>query len=498
MPLNARLRSAPLLLALIGLLAVGFLTTSLVSYHSASEAIRRHVVETELPLTSDTVYSEIQKDLIRPTLISSMMTSDTFVRDWILAGERDSSEITRYLREIQEEYGATTSFLVSERSRIYYQSQGVLKQVDPEEPRDIWYYRLHGLDRPYEINVDLDMANQDRLTVFINHRNEDYQNRLIGAAGVGLPLDAVISLIDRYRERYQRNVYFTDTAGILTLTGSRGGPLGARRGQSLAELEGFDAVLEQLPVPGGAVLENPAQLAGRYLNIRFIPELNWYLFVGKEEQGALQPARDSLYFNLAVWLLVTVLVLGTVALLVRRYQRRISSLATTDQLTGLLNRRGFDLLAGQALQDAQRQQSPLCALLIDLDHFKALNDTYGHLAGDRALSAFADRLRNTLRRSDIVCRWGGEEFLLLLRDGELAQARQIAEKIRRQAAEQPLPVDGQSLPVTLSIGIAALQPGDHLAALIGRADRALYRAKQAGRNQVCVESSAAALGGHAP
>ena len=491
---TSRLRNTPLLLALIALLAIGFIATSLVSYHSASESIRQHITDTELPLTSDTVYSEIQKDLIRPTLLASMMASDTFLRDWLIDGERDSTEMVHYLQEVQNRYGVTTSFLVSEQSRLYYQSQGVIKQVSPEEVRDLWYFRLQGLDAPYEINVDRDLANQDRLTLFINHRVYDYQGKLLGAAGVGLPLDTLIQLVDRYRAHYQRNVYFTDIAGNLTLTGSQGGPQGAHSGQSLADLDGFASVLEQLPVPGGEQLEGRLQLEDRFLNVRFIPELNWYLFVDKPDRGVLAPLRESLYLSLIIWLLVTALVLSTVALLVRRYQKRISSLAVTDQLTELPNRRGFDLLAGQALQDAQRQQSPLCALLVDLDQFKGLNDSYGHHAGDQALKAFAERLRSSLRSTDIVCRWGGEEFLLLLRETDLHHARQIAEKLRTQAAEHPLPVERELLLVTLSIGVAALQPDDYLAALIGRAERALQRAKQAGRNQVCVDSQAHPLG----
>src|SRR5690606_26182945 len=142
--------------------------------------------------------------------------------------------------------------------------------------------------------------------------------------------------------------------------------------------------------------------------------------------------------------------------------------------TSLPNRRGFDLLAGQALQDARRNHSPLSAMLLDLDHFKTLNDSHGHLAGDQVLRAFSDQLRASLRQSDIVCRWGGEEFILLLKDTNLEQARQIAEKIRAQAAELK-PLQGeQTLPFTVSIGLTALQLDDHLDPLLARADRALY------------------------
>ncbi len=484
--LIARLRRGSLVLLLLGLLAIGFIATSLVSYYSASQSIRSHVLDTELPLTSDNVYSEIQKDLVRPILISSMMARDTFVRDWVMTGETDAHQMTRYLREVQEHYGTVTSFFVSEKTHTYYQARGVLKQVRQDEPRDIWYFRVREMAEPYEINVDVDMANKDRLTVFINYKVFDYQENFIGATGVGLPLDAVVRLIDQYQQRYARNVYFVNTQGRLVLTGSGGGPLGARVGQTLAQIDGLENLLEKLPQPQSGNFEYVEQGRGHYLNVRYIPELDWYLFVDKPAQAALGEVRQSLYFNLFIWLLVTALVLLLVSLVLRRYQARITALATTDQLTGLPNRRGFDLLAGQALQEARRNQSPLSALMLDLDHFKQLNDSHGHLAGDRMLRAFADQLRSNLRQSDIVCRWGGEEFILLLRETAPAQARQIAEKIRQQAASlQPLP-DNPALALTVSIGVSSLQADEALDPLLARADRALYRAKQSGRNRVCL------------
>ena len=112
-----------------------------------------------------------------------------------------------------------------------------LKQVRVDEPRDAWYFRVRDMADHYEINVDPDLANRDNLTFFINYKVYDYQERFIGAAGVGLTVDAVIKLIDKYQQRYQRSVYFVDTFGRLVLTGAEGGPQGAQIGQSLGELE---------------------------------------------------------------------------------------------------------------------------------------------------------------------------------------------------------------------------------------------------------------------
>lgn len=112
------------------LLIFGFLFTSFISYFTARRSIITQVEKTTLPLTSDNIYSEIQRDLLRPIFISSMMAKDTFVRDWVLNGEHDQEAIVRYLKEIQIYYGTATSFFVSEKSRKYYHSSGVLKTVN--------------------------------------------------------------------------------------------------------------------------------------------------------------------------------------------------------------------------------------------------------------------------------------------------------------------------------------------------------------------------------
>ncbi|BAU72993.1 sensor domain-containing diguanylate cyclase [Metapseudomonas furukawaii] len=478
-----------LVLALVLLLGGGFLATSLVSYQASLKSIRSSIVDTELPLTSDNVYSEIQKDLVRPILISSMMSRDTFVRDWVMQGEKDVGQMTRYLREIQEHYGAFTSFFVSERTLTYYQTKGVLKQVREGEPRDVWYFRLRDMKEPYEINVDVDMANQDRLTIFINYKVFDYDGRFLGATGVGLTVDAVIKLIDQYQRRYDRSVYFVDTEGRIVLTGAEGGPLGARVGTSLFDVPGLDDLKSKLSRPQIGTFEYHERGRDHFLNVRFIPELDWYLFVDKHEGGLLDGLRKTLYLNLAICVLVTLVVVQLLRRLMRRYQRRIAALATTDSLTGLPNRRGFELLAGQALQEARRDRRPLAALLLDLDHFKQLNDTYGHQAGDLVLQGFAQDLRDSLRQSDIICRWGGEEFIILLKDTGSATALQLAEKVRNDVAARRYPFKGVNLQVTTSVGLAEMHPEDALDSLIGRADRGLYRAKLSGRNCVCVEPS---------
>lgn len=160
----------------------------------------------------------------------------------------------------------------------------------------------------------------------------------------------------------------------------------------------------------------------------------------------------------------------------------ISRLARTDELTGLHNRRSFNEIFSLALSAARRHGHPLSLISIDLDHFKAVNDNFGHSVGDLVLKEFADLLQEMVRDEDVAVRWGGEEFLILLSHTACEAASALAERIRRSFEQNP--GIASPLAMTASFGVAQLQDGDHEDALIRRVDDALYRAKYEGRNRV--------------
>ena len=157
--------------------------------------------------------------------------------------------------------------------------------------------------------------------------------------------------------------------------------------------------------------------------------------------------------------------------------------AMTDALTGLLNRYGLQRSLQREQSEARRYHRPLSCVLIDLDHFKHINDTYGHTAGDIALQQIAVILTKAVRGSDMVFRYGGEEFLVLLPETNLEGAAALAEKIR-QAADSQLFGDGHVFPLTLSAGVSSLAEQESGHDMIARADMALYDAKSHGRNRI--------------
>jgi diguanylate cyclase (GGDEF)-like protein len=168
----------------------------------------------------------------------------------------------------------------------------------------------------------------------------------------------------------------------------------------------------------------------------------------------------------------------------RRRAEAASEMSMTDALTGLLNRYGLQRALQRELSEARRYSRPLSCLLLDIDFFKAVNDTHGHAAGDAALMQTARVLTESVRGSDVVCRYGGEEFLVLAPETDARGAHSLAEKIRLSVSSRLFGDGGRAFALTLSAGVAELRPGKSGNDMIARADLALYQAKQHGRDRV--------------
>jgi two-component system cell cycle response regulator len=167
-------------------------------------------------------------------------------------------------------------------------------------------------------------------------------------------------------------------------------------------------------------------------------------------------------------------------------------MAILDPLTGLHNRRYLASQLATLFEDAARRGKPLSILLIDIDHFKAVNDSHGHGAGDIVLREFADRIRRSTRGIDLVCRLGGEEFVVVMPDCDIDMAVNVGERLRQRIAAAPFDVDGRGAPVkvTASVGVSALElTADTPELILQRADQALYCAKRDGRNRVVADAA---------
>ncbi|PHS71441.1 MAG: GGDEF domain-containing protein [Methylophaga sp.] len=169
--------------------------------------------------------------------------------------------------------------------------------------------------------------------------------------------------------------------------------------------------------------------------------------------------------------------------------RQSQAAALEDKLTGLNNRGAFDASLKREIGIAQRQRTPMSLIVLDIDHFKAVNDNYGHSSGDKALQALAKAITNTMRTSDIAFRFGGEEFTLILSNTDVEAARLVAERIRVAVSQLTCNDGKRTFGFTISLGISQFKHGENCAELFDRADKALYQAKKQGRNQtVCADN----------
>ena len=170
---------------------------------------------------------------------------------------------------------------------------------------------------------------------------------------------------------------------------------------------------------------------------------------------------------------------------------QVTNEAEVDFLTNIFNRKAFERLLDERTEEARISKHPLCLLMLDIDHFKAFNDNFGHLLGDEVLKIVAKSMKDCVRGADVVARYGGEEFSVILPDTPIAGASKVAETIRETISKRELKRrdSGESYgQITVSIGISVLQPSsDTPTTLIKRADDALYKSKHAGRNRVTVE-----------
>ena len=168
---------------------------------------------------------------------------------------------------------------------------------------------------------------------------------------------------------------------------------------------------------------------------------------------------------------------------------KVLQYATLDALTNLNNRRQFEVRLKQEIAITKRQKNPLCAMMVDIDFFKKVNDTYGHASGDAVLRTVASIIKEHLRESDIPSRYGGEEFAVLLPYTHIEEAKIVGERLRKAVETTPIPIDKKNINVTISMGLAEFSPQETGEDLFKRADSALYEAKESGRNRVCVDLS---------
>ena len=458
-----------LILALSLILISTFVATSLVNYAVTRQTVRKELLNSSLPLTGKNIFSEIQGVMIRPILVSSSMATDTFLKDWVLDGERNVEQIRHYLDEIKRKYGFLTSFFVSLNSDNYYNQNGIMKTVGARDPRDVWFFAFIRTNKEHDLNVDLSEGDDDTLSIFVNCRVEDTNGRLLGVTGVGVNIVNVTNRLREAQQRYSRNVYLVDQDGVVQVHPDRS--LIGRF--SIAKAEGIRTVAEAVLSEKDKATAHEYNLNGEHhlLSARYIPELEWFLIVEQDEAVALESAKRNLVRTLAIGGTMSILVILLCIISVNHFQGRLEEMAQTDPLTNAANRRALEKRFDQAAYKADRYGTPFSTIVLDLDKFKEINDTHGHIQGDAVLKRVAGIIEATIRPSDLLARWGGDEFIILL-DGDKNDAESLAQRVRSAVSASP-----EKPGVAFSYGIAEYRKGDDLGSTTMRADKRLYQAK---------------------
>ena len=467
------------LIVLSALLLVAFTVLSIINYRTVADSIHDEIVTSSLPLLQENLYTEIQTDLSPALNISSMMASDSFLIRWAEAGENEPEQLIEYLDTIRLQYGYFSAFFVSHITNNYYHHTGITKQVSPEDDHDVWYYDFVASDLPYRIDVDTNEAADDRLTIFVNYRLEDFSDNLLGVTGVGLEMDGFARFLRSRQEKYDRTIYLVDRTGLVQAHPD----LSRIQTWNIHDHSSLGRVADRLLTPSDVPVDEEYTQDGDTILVssRYMPELDWFLMVEHNETLSLRSARANLLRTILVGLAISAAIIVISALTMRRFDLRLERLATTDELTGAANRRAFDTRLSEAMSRSTRNDVPFSLAIIDIDNLKQINDKHGHVAGDQVIKRISSTIQEMIRVSDCLARWGGDEFAALI-ESTGADARLLAERIQERLAKA---LDGE-IPTTISVGIAEYQSDDTSESLLRRADRALYESKDAGRDRITV------------
>lgn len=465
------------------------MATSFLSYLVARGSLNQEISKISLPLSGESIYYEMKLALAGPIQTSRAMAQNTFFHRWIEDGETDVLAMEKYLANIQFENKTFSSFFVSEETRKYYHPSGRERMVtDAElEGREKWYADARAMKNDYAVVVDNDAMRDDQLVIFVNHRVLNDDGKFLGVTGVGIAVDTAQKLLEKTAARYQRTLYFVDPSGNVVLSGRD-----YVWPDTIHQIEGLSTHADQI-LSGDNVsvtFERDGQTV--FLNSRLVDDVGWRLFVEQTADSVHEPIYMTLIGNILITLLLTAVVLFFAHLILRNYQNRLENMATRDALTGSLNRHAFDIILEQAVIEAKRKKdSVFTVVILDIDHFKTVNDTHGHLVGDSVLIDVVSCAKDKIRESDVFCRWGGEEFMLLLRDCDLTAAQKIVEDIRKHIEAQVFEYHGKKVQITISAGLSEFDHTMDSAQLFKVADTMLYRAKELGRNRVMPTKTAA-------
>lgn len=453
--------------------------TSILNYKISLESAHIQLQKKSLPLTTDNIYTEIQKHIIEPNLVASMMSQDTFLKEWLINREQNTKDIQQYLESIKNKYHMFTVFLVSQKTQSYYTSKGFIEKVNADNKANKWYYTFKDSSSSHEVNLDYNKHIDNNPIMFINHKIFDKDYHMIGVTGVGFKISYIEEMLKRFRHTYSFKVYFIDKNGELILYEKDYHNI-----KNIHEDKKLKENKDKIINKDGGIIKIYKNGQEHLINVKYIKELNLYLMVEAKVATFTAKVKQTFYINLLVSFLITVIVTLFILYTMKHYNKKLEYIAMHDTLTDLPNRRSFNEAFGNVIKSYNKQNNNISLLFFDIDDFKNVNDTFGHNAGDKVLKRVAQIINLHVRKTDLFARWGGEEFIISLINLSLCDAKHIAEKLRNSIEDDSILQEIVGYQITASFGLTNIRENDDVESIIKRVDKCMYQAKKDGKNQI--------------
>jgi diguanylate cyclase (GGDEF)-like protein len=415
----------------------------------------------------------ITEQLMKPLHISQTLAKAKELKELMGSERLEESEVFDILKRMQKEFDLNF-FIASESSRIQYNSDGT--QIQLLEEKVNWYFRYK--ESPQIAMADIGQYQDPQF--YIDLKIYDDENKFLGVFGVGKSLNSFLEVFSDYKKTYGYDFIFTDQNKDITLTSDPDLVFQDTQFRRLGDLDWYQTLDEEQQE--GSLNNLLLQIEGQE---SLIAELNiqpfdWTLYLITPLQARQTEISRGFIFSVVTLLAVIFGLFLVIYNLLYYFKKDMQKVKLIDVLTEIPNRSNVTL----KFEELMYENQSVSLVLIDLDNFQPINETHGRKAGDIVLRQVAQMLQSEIRESDILGRWGGEEFILLLPDTGPHEAVDLAQALRTKLAAMTITTGTTSIQITASFGVSFTAISRTLSEVISAADDALFAAKREGRNSV--------------
>lgn len=457
------------------------ISISMANYYVSYKNSKEQLKSISLPLSLDNIYTEIQKNIVEPYLVSSMMANDTFVQNWLKSPQQNKNDIIEYLSAVKNKYNMFSTFLISNITMNYYTQDGFIEKVNQKNEHNKWYFNFINNQNTHEINIDSNKNLSNSLMMFINYKILDSNYKLIGATGVALKTQYINNMLKTFRQKYGFKVTFFDKEGKVVLSEADYNDY-----ISIDSSDILKPIKEKIISRESNLVEFEQDNEKYIVHTKYIKELNLYLTIEVKLSEYTNDSIEILYFNLIASLGVVLFIVFILYRIINTHSIKLEKMAFFDPLTKVPNRRYFLTILKDTILNTKRTNQEFCITFIDIDNFKEINDTKGHHIGDDILKIISNVLQESIREIDTIARWGGEELIILFPNTTIKNGEFLSEKLRLLLENNIKIQEILSYNLTASIGVTQFQKEDTIDSIIKRADDAMYLSKNTGKNKVSV------------